>query len=231
MSAEREPRVLRSRARVRGCAGKTTGSSSRLRPSTMRASRGCVDVRLAVDGGDDVACPGSCGGRIALARERGEAAGSRRPSRRRRPRSGRRRPRARACRASARPGRRAARRAASTSIRLRSSGIVRSPLRRPASTCATGRRRAGRARAGERRVRVAVDEHEVGRLRARRPAAIAGLHRVHVGGAEVEPVARLGEPELLEEDRRQLGVPVLAGVDDDLLDRRPRAARPTAAPT
>ena len=62
----------------------------------------------------------------------------------------------------------------STSIRFRSSGIDRSKLRSPASTCAT-RHVARGARAGERRVRVAVDEHPVGPLAlddvARSPAS------------------------------------------------------------
>ncbi len=47
-----------SRARVRGWAGKMTGSPSRPRPSTIRASRSGCDVRLAVDRRDDVAARG-----------------------------------------------------------------------------------------------------------------------------------------------------------------------------
>ena len=105
----------------------------------------------------------------------------------------------------------------STSIRFRSSGIARSPLRSPASTCATGRLGGARPAAGRGRVRVAVDEHPVRPLRGdelldRRP------HRVDVRGAQVEPVRGLGIPELLEEDLRHLGVPVLPRVDDDLVD-------------
>ena len=51
----------------------------------------------------------------------------------------------------------------STSIRACSSGIVRSPLRRPASTWATGIPDDTRGPGtGERRVGVPVDEHEVG---------------------------------------------------------------------
>ena len=75
-------------------------------------------------------------------RARGRAARTaapRRPSRRRRPRSAVRRPRAASVsreRSSGAKSRSAASR--STSIRLRSSGIVRSPLRSPASTWATG---------------------------------------------------------------------------------------------
>ena len=79
-------------------------------------------------------------------------------------------PSAASCRASARPGRRAACAIRSISIRFRSSGIERSPLRRPASTCASGTSAAdGRERARQGRVRVAVDEHPV--RRAPRAAA------------------------------------------------------------
>ena len=107
--------------------------------------------------------------------------------------------------------------AASTSIRLRSSGIERSPLRSPASTWATGRPGGGPG-PGERRVGVAVDEHQ---CRARgggsRPQSAASIDG-DVRGAEVERDGGLVELELLEEDGRQRGVPVLAGVDDELLD-------------
>ena len=51
-------------------------------------------------------------------------------------------------------------------------------------------------------------------------AAHGGCQRLDVGRAEVEPVRGLREPELLEEDLRELGVPMLAGVDDDFLDPR-----------
>ena len=43
-------------------------------------------------------------------------------------------------------------------------------------------------------------------------------HRRGVGGVEVEPVARLRQPELLVEDVGEFGVPVLPGVEADLLD-------------
>ena len=71
--------------------------------------------------------------------------------------------------------------------------------------------------ARERRVRVAVDEHPVGPLAPRRLADVR-LHRVGVGRVEVEPVRRLRELELVEEDLRQLRVVVLARVQHDLLD-------------
>ena len=76
---------------------------------------------------------------------------------------------------------------------------------------------AGRLGAGERRVRVAEDERPVGPLLARSPPR-CGPHRLGVGGVEVEPVARLGQAELLVEDVGELGVPVLARVEADLLD-------------
>jgi hypothetical protein len=71
----------------------------------------------------------------------------------------------------------------------------------------------------ERRVRVAVDEHPVGPLGLdgrldRRP------HRRGVGRPQVEPVGRRPEPELLEEDGGHLVVPVLARVQDDLVEAR-----------
>ena len=74
-------------------------------------------------------------------------------------------------------------------------------------------------RSGERRVRVAVDEHPVGPLRLDHLADRRG-HRHRVGGAQVEPVRRLREAELVEEDLRHLGVPVLPRVQHDLVDPR-----------
>ena len=79
---------------------------------------------------------------------------------------------------------------------------------------------AGRDRglgAGERRVRVAVDEHPVRPLGGggRRDA---GPHHFRVGRVQVEPVGRVRQLELREEDVGELAVPVLAGVQDGLLD-------------
>ena len=74
-------------------------------------------------------------------------------------------------------------------------------------------------RAGERRVRVAVDEDDVGRFGSD-PFRDRGLHRVGVGGVEIEPVARLGEAELVEEDLGHGVEPVLPRVQDDLFDAR-----------
>ncbi len=71
--------------------------------------------------------------------------------------------------------------------------------------------------AGERRVGIAVDEHPVGPLLAQ-ASLDRRLHDLWVGGAQVEPVARLREAELLEEDLRKLVVVVLPGVDDDLVE-------------
>ena len=75
----------------------------------------------------------------------------------------------------------------------------------------------GRKRPGQGRVGVAVDEHPVGpflreRLRDRLP------HRLGVGGAQIEGVARFLQPQLLEEDLRELGVVVLPGMEHDLVD-------------
>ena len=80
-------------------------------------------------------------------------------------------------------------------------------------------RRDRRLGAREGRVRVAVDERPVGPLALERgedPRA----HRLRVGGVEVEPVARLREPELLEEHLRQLAIPVLARVQHHLVEPR-----------
>ena len=99
--------------------------------------------------------------------------GSRPPSRRRRPRAGRRRPRSRAGRADRSSGQSSSAESRSTAIRFRSSGIDRSKLRSPASTWAIGTSPAA-SRAGERRVRVAVDEHPVGPLAPRPPRGSRG---------------------------------------------------------
>ena len=72
-------------------------------------------------------------------------------------------------------------------------------------------------RAGERRVRVAVDEHPVGTLALHRMTDVR-LHRVRIGGVALEPVVRLGKSELVEEDLRELVVVVLARMQHDLLD-------------
>src|SRR5581483_5566034 len=47
-----------------------------------------------------------------------------------------------------------------------------------------------------------------------------GPHRLGVGGVEIETVAGLRQPELLVEDVRESGIPVLPGVETDLLDAR-----------
>ena len=77
----------------------------------------------------------------------------------------------------------------------------------------------GGAGAGERRVRVAEHDDEV-RLLGGEHLADRGSQGRHVGSAEVESVRRLGEAELVDEHLRELGVPVLARVDDDLLQSR-----------
>ena len=83
--------------------------------------------------------------------------------------------------------------------------------------------RACRFGAGEGRVRVAVDEHPVRPLALDR-CADRRLHRRRVGCPQVQPVCRLGQSELLEEDRGHLGIPVLTGVHDDFVEPR-RAQR------
>ena len=207
----------------RACAGgRGRRSAPRAGSGPRRSARSAPGAR-SPRGARSRAGSGRARRRSARARASGRAraarAGStRRPSRRRRPRSARRRPRRasvsreRSSGQSRRPAMR------STSIRFRSSGIERSPLRRPASTWASGIAGGdGRPRAGERRVRVAEDERRVGPLRLERRGD-ARLHRARVGRVQVEPVLRLRQVELLEEHLRELAVPVLAGVEDDLLD-------------
>ena len=83
-----------------------------------------------------------------------------------------------------------------------------------------GKRRSGLlggACPGESRVRVAVDERPVRPLGAQR-FGDPRRHRVRVGGMRLEPVAGLAEPELVEEDLRELGVVVLPRMEHDLLD-------------
>ena len=74
-------------------------------------------------------------------------------------------------------------------------------------------------RSREGRVRVAVDEHRIGRPPGDRGAQ-RRLDRRDVRGAQVERDGRLAQRELLEEDGGERRVPVLAGVHDDLLDPR-----------
>ena len=77
-------------------------------------------------------------------------------------------------------------------------------------------------RAGERRVGVAVDEQrvgsDVGDQRLERGEHARGLRGVRAA-ADAEQVLGRRQLELVEEDLRQLGVVVLAGVDGDLLVR------------
>ena len=194
---------------------------SRDRRRSRDASRSGSDVRLTVEREHGVRSGSAT--RRAPARERQEqvervahhVADDLDPARRL--------PRCGACRRCARPDRGAARRCRSTSIRLCSSGIDRSPLRRPASTCATGTPASrARTRTRERRVRVAEDEDGVRpRLRDRRRRAGAASRRRRPFAAS----SSIGsaEAELVEEHLRELGVVVLARVDDDLLD--PRVAK------
>ena len=70
---------------------------------------------------------------------------------------------------------------------------------------------------GECRVRVPVDEDDIRALRAD-DLLERGLHRLDGGRPQVEAVSGLIQPELLEEDLRELAVEVLPRVDDDLVD-------------
>ncbi len=181
------------------------------------------DVRVPVDRRDDVRPrlelePFEHVG--TLARDRVRTDGSRPPSRRRRPRSGPGTPSASRIARERSSGHRSRSATPSTSMRLCSSGIVRSPERIPASTWASGMPVSRAARApGERRVRVAEDDDRVRPL-GRDRSHDSGLHGVDVARVRFEPVGRLGEPELLEEDVGQLAVVVLPRVQHDLVDPR-----------
>ena len=205
---------------MRGWAGKTTGSSSPAEPFDDAAEPRGADVRLAVDRRDDVGARArgrAARGRRALARDRREREARRPPSRRRPPRSGPARLRARASRASARPGRGAAPRP----VDLDAVALLRhrqSPERMPASTWATGMPVACAARAPASVEFVSPKTSTQSGRSALDRASDPRPHRRDVARAQVEPVARLGEAELVEEDLRELAVVVLAGVDDDLLD-------------
>src|SRR6476619_1389047 len=75
----------------------------------------------------------------------------------------------------------------------------------------------GRQSTGERRVRVAVDEYDLGlALGDRGPDARP--HRGRLSRVEVEPVIGLWEAELVEEDLGELTVVVLPRVEHDLVD-------------
>ena len=106
----------------------------------------------------------------------------------------------------------------SATIRLISSGIVRSKLRRPDSTWATGIPSfAAVSDRGERRVDVAGNDHQVGALGFEH--RLEPLHHPRrllrvAARADLEHVVGRGHPELLEEDLGHQPVVVLAGVDE-----------------
>jgi hypothetical protein len=77
----------------------------------------------------------------------------------------------------------------------------------------------GRARSRERGVRVAETTTASGRS-ASTTLRTAGVSASTSAVRRSSRCAGLRQPELLEEDLRELGVPVLARVDDDLVDVR-----------
>ena len=123
------------------------------------------------------------------------------------------------------------RRTRPSTMRLISSGIERSKLRRPDSTCAYGDAELdGNERAGERRVDVARHDARSGcssanaalePLRARAPSARRARPSRRRAGR-----GRLREAELVEEQLRRARVVVLARVDE----RAARACRAAPAP-
>ena len=203
---------------MRGWAGKTTGSSTRARAPDDPAQPLRPNVRLAVDGGDDVR-PGIVRRRNPLARDRREAkrrVGHHVTHHERRSADtlgGERRDRALV----------GAEQKHREAVDLDPRPLLRHREVAAAKPGLDVRERdpggGGRPRSGERGVRVAEDEDGVGPLGVD-DAAHGGRQRLDVGRAEVEPVRGLRQPELLEEDLRELVVPMLAGVDDDFLDLR-----------
>ena len=214
-----------SRARVRGCTGKTTGMSRRARSSAStvaRSSSRVVDERGTMQRHERV---------VARLHAEPRATASRRGRRSRcassesiivLPTKWTRSPvdalaREVLDRALASATSRSALRW-SVRRRLCSSGIVRSKLRSPASRCATGTSELhGGERAGERRVHVAGDDDEVGRC-STSTCSIPTSARAVCSACVPEPTPRktsgCGQAELAEEDVRHLRVVVLAGVDE-----------------
>ena len=228
-------RLVEQRGACAGAPGRRTAVDAVDSPSTIARSRsGSVTFASRWIVSDDVAAgldAEPLERRRAFARDRREERGSRRPSRRRRPRAGRRRLRARAAPPSARRGRRAARRAGRPRSGCAPPASTRSKLRSPASTCATGTSPRG-ARAGERRVRVAVDEHPVGPLAASTTSRDRRGHRRRVGGAQVEPVARARRSSSSSKKTCDSSASQCWPVcSDDLVDPARRGARARAAPT
>ena len=122
---------------------------------------------------------------------------------------------------------------ASVTSRLISSGMVRSKLRRPASTCPTGTPSfAATSAARERRVHVAGHEHEVGLAPRAATGSRRSITRAVCCACEPEPTPRKWSgsptPSSLEEDLRHRVVVVLAGVDEHVLERRRAPARARA---
>ncbi len=103
-------------------------------------------------------------------------------------------------------------------MRLISSGIVRSRLRSPASTCATANAPfRGDERARKRRVHVSDNEHEIGvmlgEILVERRHDACRLHGMRPG-ADAEMAVGCRQAKLVEESRRHLLVIVLSRVNE-----------------
>ena len=116
----------------------------------------------------------------------------------------------------------------SVRTRLISSGIVRSKLRSPASRCAigmpsfdggecTGQRRVDVSR-DDQRQRTHVVENLLDALEC--PASLGPV----ASRPDVQLVVGRADPQLAQEDLRHLGVVMLAGVDDQMIERDPPGA-------
>ena len=108
---------------------------------------------------------------------------------------------------------------ASVTMRLISSGIVRSRLRKPASRCATGMPSFGADQgAGQGRIDVADDDDPIRTRRVAQPLVgdhhAAGLLRV-AAAAHAEVMIRIGQTQIAEERIGHIGVVVLTGMHQD----------------
>ena len=210
------------RARARARMGREDDRLARAGepPRRSGARRSGSDVRLAVNGQRRRSRRLEPSARDASAPARSaRRAASRRPSRRRRPRAGPARPRARAAPRERSSGQSSSAESRSTAIRFRSSGIVE--VEAPQPRLDVRDRGSSPAACAPASVEFVSPKTSTQSGRSASIASrIAGRHRARVGGAQVEPVARLGEAELVEEDLRELAVVVLPRVQHDLVDPR-----------
>ena len=176
-----------STRRVRGCTGKTKCRPSALIASTISAQP--RRARCSPRGGSSGRCTASRSGtscRCAIGAKTRVASAITSPTTSRRPGT----PSLSSWCAERSSGQNSSAESRSTSIRFRSSGIVRSKLRRPASTCATGTSSPAACAPASVVFVSPSTTTQSGRSRSI-TSRIARRHRSRVSGAQVEPVLRL----------------------------------------